>query len=215
MTETMTIHKALSELKVLGKRIEDEISATTFAFTNKHSNTKINGKNVSDMVNEVRDSYKSITTLINRRNAIKQGIIKSNALTTVEIAGKEYTVAEAIEMKSSGMTYVDHLKTKMEHDMTKARVQADRSNGEALDDRADSYIRNLYENADMKNMSAEVKKVRDEFIESQTVDVVDPVQADKVVKDLRTQIDSFLSEVDSALSVSNALTSITVEYETL
>ena len=39
--------------------------------------------------------------LISRRNKIKSAIIMSNAKTVVEVAGKQMTVAEAIDKKSS------------------------------------------------------------------------------------------------------------------
>lgn len=40
-TEKMTIHEALSELKVIGKRISNEIDGTVFVMTNKHSNVTV------------------------------------------------------------------------------------------------------------------------------------------------------------------------------
>ena len=42
-TERMTIHKALAELKIIGDRINNSISSSTFIKANKHSNEKING----------------------------------------------------------------------------------------------------------------------------------------------------------------------------
>ena len=67
----------------------------------------------------------------------------------------------------------------------------------------------------MKNLSEEVKKVREDFVASQTVDVLDPIDSRKVMESLRDRIDSFMSDVDAALSVSNALTQIDIEYDTL
>lgn len=40
-TEKMTVHKALSELKILDDRIHLAISEAVFCVTNKHSNEKI------------------------------------------------------------------------------------------------------------------------------------------------------------------------------
>lgn len=215
MKETMTIHKALSELKILGDRIVDGIQETSFVATNKHSNAKIAGKPVADYVNNVRDTYKSIRTLINRRNAIKRAVINSNALTKVEIGSKEYTVAEAIDMKSNGLGLLSTLQSKLAEQYKTASRAAERENGDKLDVRADTYVKSLYENADMKNMSEEVRKVRETFVESQMTDLIDPIDAQKTAQELKNQIDTFYSEVDSALSVSNALTTIEVEYETL
>lgn len=215
MKETMTIHKALSELKILNSRIENQINDTTFVFSNKHNNTKVNGKPIADVISSIRDNYKSIRTLINRRNAIKRAVINSNAVTKVEIGGKQYTVAEAIDMKSAGLGSFSTLQSVLEHQYQKVVFVAERENGDKLENRADEYVKSLYENSEMKNMSEEIRKVRETFVESQKVDVVDPIDAEKTIMELKNFIDSFYSEVDSALSVSNALTTIEVEYDTL
>ena len=215
MKETMTVHKALSELKVLGERIEKEINGVNFVAVNKHGNTKMNGTPVADYMNQTKDKYKSVCTLINRRNAIKRAVTKSNASTVVRIGDKEYTVAEAIDMKNFGMNYPRGILSRLESQWRSAQQMAERENGDRLDRRADEYIKSLYENADMKNMSDEIKKVRDSFIESQSVDILDPINAKKTMEELNNEIDAFMSDVDSSLSVSNALTTIEVEYETL
>ena len=215
MKETMTIHKALSELKTIDKRFDKELSDVTFFETNKRSNTKIAGVPVSEYLANVKDTYNSIRTLDNRYNAIKRAVTKSNATTNVTINGTVYTVAEAIDMKNVGVKRLQEILSKMDMQYEAARRIAERKNGDELDRRADDYVKNLYEGADMKNVSDEIKKVRDTFIESQTIDILDPINAKKTMKELKDTIDSFLSEVDSALSVSNALTTIEVEYETL
>lgn len=214
MTEKMTVHKALSELKILGNRIEKEIENSTFASINKHSNQKINGISVADYINQVRDNYKSIKTLISRRNAIKRAVTLSNAKTEVVIGGKTYTVAEAIDMKAFGVEYMRQLMMKMTAEYNSCAKMADAKNGASLDDKADSYMQSLYQGSDLKNMSDEIKKVREAYIASQTVDVLDPVGAVEEAKRIADYIDTFMSDVDSALSVSNALTTVEVEYET-
>ena len=45
-TETMTIHRALAELKVLDDRISKAINETSFVVSNKHSNEKIRGLSI-------------------------------------------------------------------------------------------------------------------------------------------------------------------------
>jgi len=214
INEKMTVHKALAELKTLSSRINDAIGEASFVTTNKHGNTRLNGKPISDFNNSALDAMKSITALINRRNAIKRAVTNSNAVTKVTIGDTEYTVAEAIDMKANGMAFKQALMNRISAQLEAARRTVDRENGQKLDDRADQYIRNLYENAEMKNLSDEVKKVRNEFVDSQTVDIIDPIHAENELKKLRDEIDSFMTEVDSALSVSNALTTIEIEYET-
>ncbi|MBR4457366.1 MAG: hypothetical protein IKS31_00190 [Clostridia bacterium] len=214
MKETMTVHKALCELKLLDARINKEISGAKFVMANKHNNQKIGGKNIADYCASVKEKYQSIRTLINRRNAIKRAVIMSNALTKVVIAGKEYTVAQAIDMKSSGNNYLNALRQTLEEQLAGAVKMTEKENGSKLEERADTYLTSMYSGSDLKNMSDEIKKVRDAFIASQAIDIVDPIDASQEVEKLKDQTDAFMADVDSALSVSNALTTIEVEYET-
>ena len=85
-TETMTIHKALAELKILDGRIKKEIQSGSYCAANKHSNEKINGITIEDFRKTVQGTYDKVTDLINRRKAIKKAIVLSNAKTTVKIA---------------------------------------------------------------------------------------------------------------------------------
>lgn len=215
MKEQMTIHKALCELKILNDRIERETADATFVVLNKHSNQKIAGAPIADYIEKTKQQYQSICTLINRRNAIKRAVTRSNASTMVTIDGTEYTVAEAIDMKNAGMNNYQRLLDQIGNNLKYAQRKCEGENGEKLDQRAESYLKTMFDSADPKNLSEEIEKQRKAFIESQSFELVDPINASDVLKELKDMTDTFMSDVDSALSVSNALTSIEVEYETL
>ena len=211
-TEKMSVHKALCELKTLDARIQKGIDESVFVFANKHSNTKVSGMNLGEYSGEIKKRYQSVTDLIARRDAIKRAVTLSNASVKVTIGGKEYTVAEAIDMKNHGITLKQLLLRKLSGDNKRARRMADESNGELLEMRADEYIKSLYGSVDMKGASDEIKKVRADFIAAQTMEVVDPIGVTAEIDRLYGEISTFTVEIDSALSVSNALTEITIEY---
>lgn len=109
-TETMTIHKALSELKVLNSRIDKAISRCKFCVANKHFNEKIEGIDKKEYIDNMKASYDQVNDLIKRMEAIKKAVVLSNAETKITVAGNTYTVAEAIYMKNNGMIfYMDML----------------------------------------------------------------------------------------------------------
>ena len=172
MKETMTIHKALSELKLLDARINDKTEALEVVVANKHSNSKIHGVSVDEFCKNAKEAYQSLRTLINRRNAIKRAVTKSNAITTVQIGGKTYTVAEAIDMKGVGIGYLGAIIGRLNSQYATASRRADAENGDRLNDRADEYIKTLYGNSDLKNMGDEIRKQRDTFVAAQTVEIV-------------------------------------------
>lgn len=211
-TENMTVHQALCELKTLDARISKGINSDKFVFGNKHSNTKVRGVEIEQIKAEIKSRYDSVTDLIRRRDAIKRALVLSNATTTVTIGGKQYTVAEAIEMKNHGMEYRAMLLKKLVSDTTEARTWAEKCNGDNLEARADEHIRNMFGQTDIKGATEDVKKAREEFIKQQTAEVVDPINAAKIIDELDKEINSFSVDVDSALSVSNAVTTIEVNY---
>lgn len=210
--ETMTIHKALAELKILDGRIEKEIKNGSYCVANKHSNEKINGIPIEDFKKAAQAAYDKITDLINRRKAIKKAIVLSNAKTTVRVADVEYTVAEAIEMKNHGIELESMLIDTMDNQYKMAQVEVKCQNGNNLEERADKYVTAIYGQKEGKTNSADIDKVRKDFLEANSYEIVDPINVPEKVEVLREKIDAFMAEVDSALSVSNALTEITIEY---
>ena len=211
-TETMTIHKGLAELKILDERIKKEIKSGSYCAANKHSNDKINGISVEDFKKAVQSTYDKVTDLINRRKVIKKAIVLSNAKTTVKIADTEYTVAEAIEMKNHGIEFEKLLLGAMDVAYANAKLTVERQNGKELEERADQYVTAIYGQKDGKTNSADIEKVRKDFLEANSYEIIDPINIPEKSEELRNKIDSFMAEVDSALSVSNALTEITIEY---
>lgn len=212
MTETMTIHKALAELKIMDGRIKKEIQNGTYCAANKHSNEKISGIPIEDFKKAVQGTYDKVTDLINRRKAIKKAVVLSNAKTTVKIADVEYTVAEAIEMKNHGIEFEAMLINAMNNQYEMAQAEVNRQNENNLEQRADQYVTAIYGQKEGKTNSADIDKVRKDFLEANSYEIIDPINVPEKIEKLKNKIDNFMAEVDSALSVSNALTEITIEY---
>lgn len=210
--ETMTVHKALAELKTMDSRIEKAIRESTWVVANKKCNTKIEGVSVKEWADSVASNFRRVNDLIRRREAIKRAVVNSNAVTKVLVAGVEFTVAEAIEYKNNGTKNWSLFAKTIANDLGRARMLADRANGDELERRADEHVKVMVGSSDMKGATAEVQRVREAFVEAQTVELVDPICAEEVIRGLENQVTTFLTEVDAALSVSNAITTIEVEY---
>lgn len=211
-TEKMTVHRALAELKTLDARIQKIISSTKYCFANKHSNTKVNGIEIDDYIAEMKDNYKSVKALINRRNAMRKAVVLSNATTEVEIASTKYRVAEAIEMKNHGMYNYQVLVSAIIRDKAVAQEAIDKYNGTTLEKKADDYVIGLYGSKE-KASGTEAGATRKAYIEANTYDFVDPLGITSIQKNLEDMIANFSAEVDAALSVSNAITEIEFSYE--
>lgn len=210
--ETMTVHKALAELKLLDSRIEKAIAEGVYCVANKHSNDKIGGVPLDDYIKIMQGGYDKASDLISRRKAIKRAVVLSNAVTKVSVAGYEYTVAEAIEMKNHGVEFDKLLMNAMQRHYDKSQIQIKSENGKDLEQRAEQYVTAIYGQKEGKTNASDIEKVKKDFIESNTYVLVDPLHVLDKIEDLEKKINDFMAEVDSALSVSNALTEITIEY---
>ena len=60
--ETMTVHKALAELKVLDDRILAAISACNLVTTKKNNQDKVRGKTVAEFTTAAKAAYDKATT---------------------------------------------------------------------------------------------------------------------------------------------------------
>ena len=209
--ETMTVHKALAELKVLDDRILAAISACNLVTTKKNNQDKVRGKTVAEFTTDAKAAYDKATDLIKRRNAIKDAVNVSNANTIVKISDQEYTVVQAIDKKNHGMDFFKCLRDTMVQQLTKAKTDLERNN-DSLQQKAEQFVTGLMGGKEVKTDSTEFTTAVDTYIKSNTMTLLDPLGIEKKIEELDDMINSFLPEVDAALSVSNAITTITIEY---
>lgn len=213
--EVMTVHKALCELKMLDKRINESIMTAEFCRANKHSNTKIDGGTIAEYEAAAVSKYQSTMDMIIRRDAIKRAVVASNAVTEVTIGGNRYTAADAVELRRHGLSYRRTLLQAMTLQLKRVRSTIEQKNGEELTRAADKMVEVYYgRQTDVKAITEEMKATREKFIEDNTYELLDPIRVENRIRELDKEITAFETEVDSALSVSNAVTEITVSYET-
>ena len=212
----MTVHKALAELKTMDDRIMKSIRENAYVLAVKHSAEKINGMTVKNFMDKMRSGYQKTTDLIARRDAMKRAVVLSNATTKVKVGDNEYTVAEAIEMKNHGMEFRSALLRQINSSYVTAQTELNRNSGETLEKKAEKYVLDVIaaqpKDSKMTVDSDAMKALRQTYIENNTYDLIDPLGVTKIMENLETEINEFLTEVDAALSVSNALTVIEFEY---
>ncbi len=211
-TETMTVHKALAELKIIGERIDNAIISGIFCRANKHSNEKINGVSLAEFNKQIVGSWDKVNSLIKRRNAIKRAVVLSNAIQKIKVGDIVFVVAEAIEMKNTGINYKKDLLYQLKVQHAEAVKITESKNGDALQERAENYVVGLYGAKDKPSSTEEIEKTKKQFIKNNTFEIVDPIKIREKIELLEAEIAEFTAEIDAALSVSNSLTEITIEY---
>lgn len=207
----VSVNRALKEAKTLRKRIEECIPNVVVCVSNKNSNDKIKGIPIEDFKKSMRASYDKATSLIERYNAIQRAIAKSNASSTTMVAGKEYTVAELIELKSHGMVYKKMLYDRIRREYQEAQ---DNVNSSLLDERlqrnADDFVAKAF-GTNAKGSDAQlVSTARENYIKSNSYSLVTGINVEKVLEEMDKELSDFYDEVDSALNDVNARTEIEI-----
>ena len=202
---TLSITRALVELKTLDSRITKAITTNTFILC------KTKNRNYQVLEDEFKKNtlgeFQSINDLVSRRAQIKNAIVKSNAKTEVEVAGLKMTVSEAIEYKQV-IRYKQELLDilKRQRQMVTIDSEAHRQRVQAKIDDNIKIICGKDTKADVQT----IQSVTDGIMKGDPVEVYDPLNLDKVIKELEVSVDEFSANVDYVLSESNALTTITV-----
>ena len=199
-TEILTATRALNELKLLDKRISKKIQQSCFVST-------MVGKNVEDIYCKAKEDLQSVNDLIDRRESIKAALMRSNSITTIRILGKEMTVAEAIERKSS-IKYLEYLLAELKNQRRQVMNTIEDAN-ERAQDKLDRILESTF-GKDLKARPSEIADVSEAFWKTNKMEIHDVVNISDKIDELDEYIDNFNNEVDLCLSEANARTEIEV-----
>ncbi|WP_459478136.1 hypothetical protein [Clostridium saccharoperbutylacetonicum] len=206
----MSIHRGLSELKMLDKRIERSIKESKFVGSKKKSAENVDNTTTSKdkFIENIKKEYQSIQSLIKRRTEVKGLIVLSNAKTMVVVGDKEYTVAEAIENKKiieNKKELLKQLKTHLNTNM----AQVSKKN-EEVESRLDEQIQIML-GSDKQSKTAGLEGFINQYKEQNEWELVDGLEITSEINKLENEIDEFENNIDFVLSESNAITFIEVE----
>lgn len=206
----MTIHRALSELKLIDARISKKVESLTPSACVQTGKT-IAGTTISDFEKEVKSVVDSIQDLLARKTKIKSAIVIANSVTTVGVAGEQMSISDAINKKYSielMEKFINIVRTRH------ATVKADyNKNNEKLYEVALQNARVMLGrpgDETAKPTDADVAAIMEPFIKRNEYILVDPIKCDEFIKENEEKLEAFKSEVDSVLSEANATTFIEV-----
>lgn len=204
----LSVHRALMELKTLDKRIERATKATFVGYKVGEEGTPSNYKSVQEFIDTVKNNHQSVRDLIKRRNAIKAAIIKSNAETSVEIAGVPMTIAEAIDRKAA-ISYEKALLAQFEHQYRTVQFKV-QTEEQVMQQRIDKRVEDITgkdKKADVSEQEDIEKMVKRRY----QPEIIDPLELRTYIEKFKQEIEDFELEVDPVLSESNGHTFIEVE----
>lgn len=205
--EKMTIHKGLSELKMLNSRIGELTRSSIFVAAALNGDTKINGLPVAEYKEQLRGNFDRINSLIARRSSIKTAIMLSNAATIVEIAGESMLVVEAIERKNA-LDYEKYFLNTLKSQFSRANAQVTTEN-EKLPAKLETYLHNILGDKNVAKAD-DIRSLTELFNETRVYELLDPNQLAKNIPLMEDRLAQFEANVDAALSESNSVTYIEI-----
>lgn len=203
----MTIHEALSRLKVMESRL-DKAANSTFVVANRHNNSKIDGKPIADKITELKAAKQSYEALVSNYRTLKSAIAMSNANTSITVGERSFTIVEAIEEKHFTEKRLNHLRNmRRSYELAQQLANTNNSN---LPIAAEKFVASL--NMSEKNGASkeDIKRTMDTYISDNTWELVDPNNMGEYLKKLEEEIVEFQSNIDFKLSESNTITLIDV-----
>jgi hypothetical protein len=156
---------------------------------------------------QAKGSFQSFGDLLKLYNKMKAAIVVSNATTTVNIAGKVYSVAEAVERKRS-IEFEKHLLNRMKFQyigVMKA-YEAHQVSEQARVER----LLSVELGKDSKTSPETIRILSESFLAENKAEIVDPLHLESLIKTMNEEIEVFETTVDYTLSESNGRTMITI-----
>lgn len=206
--QKITIHRALSELKLINKKIATGLTQQVIGSKVKNE-AEVMGMTLVDFEAKLVGNLQSIRKLIENKSKLKAAIEKSNAEVMVKINGVDMTVTEALTIKNHTLTDLKDLHTTLKKLHFSFNDNVNRLNQD-IKTKADQYALSMFQG--VSSISTDkVANVKMEYISSREYEVVDPNKLVEVIDTIEKQIDGFTNEIDYVLSESNARATITIE----
>lgn len=217
MTEKMLMTQALDERDLLVKKINDKIEKIKLVDVKKKNEetTADNRISVEEFSKNAESAYQQITDLIERYQRLDAAIIASNAATWIETIYGKYTVADAIalrnRLKGEGVYSVDasfesSIIEQFRKQYQNAIMVADAKNKNV--ERQAEEMRMSILGKDSKTKELKPLDVVDAYVKENTTEIIDPLGAKKKMQELHEKIETWLSELNTRIKVSNATTFI-------
>lgn len=204
--EKMTIHRALSELKLIDAKIEKQIQEVMPSGVYQKGKLVEGYITEADFEKNAKSKFDSVTDLIARKTQIKSAIVDANGKTQVTVAEKQMTIADAINFKTVvkfKKKLIDTLKAKH-----RQAVGALNKNNELVNANVQRILEATFGKENVKVGKEDVEAVRKPYLEANEFHLFDPLKVDETVEKMEKEIGEFEAEVDAVLSEINAVTFI-------
>ena len=211
-TVTMTMLEALNKKKQLEERLNAFPSNNPYVTYISELQLSKRSLKVDEIEATLRSNFMSKQHLIKNIAEIKSKINESNAITKITVAGKEYTIADAIarhraietEKKFWAECYKQYNATIMKIE----ELNYDVADPEKVNRNISTLISGF-----SKMTTEQIDDLKELYIKENTFKIIDPNNLKNIIEDWKNEIDNFEALLHGAMIESNVKTTITCEFE--
>lgn len=211
-TKKISVTRALAELKRLDKEFSTIIDNSPYIAIQVGEGDQAVGPNnipVAECVKAIQSAWDQIAQIQKTRSSLKAAIVKSNASTTVTVGGRQMTVAEAIELKTT-ISAQRNMLSNMKRAYSMAQA-AQNDHNKKVEEKIDNLLKTLYGADRSKIDPGNYDAVAKPQWAKAKASLIDPLKLADQIKAKEKYIEELDTEVDYTLSEINARTDI--EYE--
>lgn len=220
-TQVMTVAKALREVALINKRLKSldgEISkvAITAVLVGEGEDQQVCFGNQSQKADntveaKLKSNFQSILSLISYRDALRNAIIVSNAMTSIEFQGTDYLIAELIEMRKSLALYRTLNQRARGELVFHRKLCADLL--QKFQERVQINIASIPSTLSVEESKPLRQAIEDDVAKKMKPVLLDPNNLQSVTEQLSDRIDWIESEMELAINESNMKTEIHVNTD--
>jgi hypothetical protein len=203
----MTLHRVLSELKTLEKRINGGIANLNVVGIKK-GDKFMSVTSEDEFTANAKADVESVEALIKRRHELKRALILANATNNVTIGDLTMTIAEAIDYKGV-VEYKENEYNRLNRLYREALSKYETENRKN-EENLEKFILNMTGKESSKLDSQELEAMTKMYNKTNEVKLIDPINIKTKIDALRKEIDDFTSEIDAVLSEANATVCVEV-----
>ena len=207
----MSLYEALSKKKIYEDKVRKLERYRLVDIKKKHDEVNTSGVKIEDIKTQIDAGYQSSVAILNNYITLKAAINEANAVTKVEIAGKEYTIANAIA-RQRGLDQEEALYSRMIANINSINSEVERTNSKYLSPEAISkYVSSVL--GDSKKSDELIRQVTEDYKKEHEVEIYDPLNTEELATKKLEEIAQFREEIHYKLTQVNCTTTITVGLE--
>lgn len=212
---TMTVFEVLAEIARINQKLETQLRYSSVAVIvgqgDKRRFVTSDGTipYTEENSKELASAFQSRLDLLKRREMLKAALVQSNATTFITLAGEQYSIAQAIEMRKMLPQYKS-LITLARNGYSQALRHVTELNVKCDDKIEAASIVARKEFVDLPEIDAIIAR-RTQAIEAEhRASVLDPANANGVADKLEMLVIDIESNLDSLINISNVQTLVEI-----